>query len=353
MIIENVIKILSRDNSVYINGLGLFKCKFVSSSIVDGRINPPHNELTLDTEEEGNGFEFVLFVSKEEGITLLEADDTISKWTKELNEKIGNGELVHIENFGTFLKKDGKTEFESDIIPELNEAYEGMAPIGIPDKTTGAVKTKGKGRKRAAIITFVLLLVISCGFVAYIFREQLKEFAEDAMFHIGREVTLPAVSGAPYASEFAKTNYIDSLVVKEEEVEIENIIIPFIANNETEEKNNSDNFDSNITTEEYPDSQSNTETEQEKEKTIIVAQTNSEEYPRIDYEQGKYYAIVGSLGNERDAKTHAAWKKRIGYEPQLLYQTGSKRIRICVAVFDNAAEAASYKEKHPDCWILE
>ena len=88
MVTKNIIKFLKKGNSVYINGLGLLENRFVSSNIENGKINPPHNELILTTDEDGNGFEFVLFVSQEEGITMLEADDMISKWADELNEKI-------------------------------------------------------------------------------------------------------------------------------------------------------------------------------------------------------------------------------------------------------------------------
>lgn len=359
MVTKNIIKFLKKGNSLYINGLGLFEKRFVSSNIENGKINPPHNELILNTDKEGNGFEFVLFVSQEEGITMLEADDMISKWTNELNEKIETKGSVSIENFGTFLKKEEKNEFQCVTIPELNDDYEGMEPIDIPEKVTGTIsgkgKEKGKGHNRAVIAIFVILLLGSCGFVGYIFRDQLQKYAEDILINFGSEVTLPAVSGEPYASEFAKTNYIDSIAIQEEETEVEPVTIPFISTNNEEEKE-VENVENNESEEvfaepENTDSQINTEPENTIENK--TAHTETGDYPHIDYEKGKYYAIAGSFGNEKDAKTHAAWKKRVGYEPQLLYQTGSNRIRICVAVFDSSAEALSYKEKHPDCWILE
>ena len=233
-----------------------------------------------------------------------------------------------------------------------------MEPIDIPEKVTGTIsgkgKEKGKGHKRAVIAIFVILLLGSCGFVGYIFRDQLQKYAEDILINFGSEVTLPAVSGEPYASEFAKTNYIDSIAIQEEETDVEPATIPFISTNE--EENDLENIETNdsdevITEPENTDSQTNTEPV----KTIEnkTAYTETGDYPRIDYEKGKYYAIAGSFGNEKDAKAHAAWKKRSGYEPQLLYQAGTNRIRICVAVLDNSTEALSYKEKHPDCWILE
>ena len=101
---------------------------------------------------------------------------------------------------------------------------------------SGKGKEKGKGHKRAVIAIFVILLLGSCGFVGYIFRDQLQKYAEDILINFGSEVTLPAVSGEPYASEFAKTNYIDSIAIQEEETEVEPVTIPFISTNNEEEK---------------------------------------------------------------------------------------------------------------------
>lgn len=352
MIINNLIKILNRDNSVYINDLGLIEKKFIPSSIDKGTIYPPHYTLTLNPEEDGNGFDFVLFVSQEEGLPLLNADDKIREWTSELNDKIGQGENVHYENFGTFLKKNDKTEFICDDITELNSDYEGMAPIQIPDAAGDKTKHKDKSKRHnhLTIIIFIIVLILSAGFAAYIFRAQLKDAIEEIMTNFGPEVTLPNAQGTGTACELAANTYIPMVVLPEPEEEV--IVIPYSHDVDTLQKNEenpAEDSDYSTETSEEPELEK-TKQEQPKSNSKVTVTGN---YPRLDYTKGKYYLIAGSFGNVKDANKHAVQKERIGYLPQLLYQEGTHRIRVCVAVFDELPEAEAFKEAHPDCWILE
>ena len=349
MITKNLIEALKKNNTIYINNLGLFENKFYPARIEGGQIFPPHNSITLDTTTEGNGFEFVLFISKEEEIALMEADSEINRWVSDIFEKIESEGSAHYDNFGTFFKKNDKIEFSSDEIADLNISFEGMNPIAAEAAGgTGRGNGDGQGKGKAAVIVFIIVAILSLGFVAYIFRENLTKQFENIISRFGKEVVLPAVKG-PYATEFAKTHFIEKIEFKEDTIATPQVTIPFLNCEEPiEEPAEDDTY-----TEPSEENSEAVTAENTHYKPDTQTNQTTGDFPRTDYEKGKYYAIAGSFGNEADANAHAAQKVRAGYEPRLLYQQGTSRIRICVGVFATSAEAAAFKEAHPDCWILE
>ena len=131
MIVSNLIKYLAENKSAYINGLGLFQVVFHPAKVTKERILPPHNEVSLDVNADGSGFDFVLFLSNQGLMKIVEADDRIKAWTSQLLEDLQKKRPVVVPDFGTFSQKKGIITFESEWIPAINREFEGMTPIPV------------------------------------------------------------------------------------------------------------------------------------------------------------------------------------------------------------------------------
>ena len=135
MVIRNLIASLQEEDSVYVNEMGLFRKEFVSSYVQDGQIYPPRYNVSLDPSDDGSGFAFIIFVSKQEQIRIVDADSEIRQWVSQLRESLKKGKSVVFEDFGTFsLLKNGVLSFTCDFIPALNIEFEGMDCIPLPPK---------------------------------------------------------------------------------------------------------------------------------------------------------------------------------------------------------------------------
>lgn len=135
MVIRNLIASLQEEDSVYVNEMGLFRKEFVSSYVQDGQIYPPRYNVSLDPSDDGSGFAFIIFVSKQEQIRIVDADSEIRQWVSQLRESLKKGKSVVFEDFGTFsLLKNGVLSFTCDFIPALNIESEGMDCIPLPPK---------------------------------------------------------------------------------------------------------------------------------------------------------------------------------------------------------------------------
>ncbi len=131
MIVSNLIKYLAENKSAYINGLGLFQVVFHPAKVTKERILPPHNEVSLDVNADGSGFDFVLFLSNQGLMKIVEADDRIKAWTSQLLEDLQKKRPVVVPDFGTFSQKKGIITFESEWIPAINREFEGMTSIPV------------------------------------------------------------------------------------------------------------------------------------------------------------------------------------------------------------------------------
>ncbi|MCQ2285506.1 MAG: hypothetical protein MJZ76_01360 [Bacteroidales bacterium] len=356
MIIKNIIKILNRNNSLYINELGKISKEFIPAKISEGKIEPPHNIVTYSNEDGGTGFEFVSFVAQEEGLSLLEADTKIKEWTDKIKEEVAKNGRYQIANFGTFSQENDKMSFESAFIPELNIEYEGMCALSLPKVT----EKEKKSSHKAGIIIFILILLASLGIAGYIFRDQVMPKLYELIDKVIPSKTLPAIKGDGTANELSQENFLPN-IIWEETKEEEMVVVPYLPQSsdnemidEIDEINEATYAEEVIIEEEsaveLPAENSTTTMENSPKPATSKA---TKEYPKINYQKGKYYAIAGSFCTEKDANLHAQYKDNSSYNPQLLYQEGSKNIRVWVGVFDTEAEALDYKEKHPKVWILE
>lgn len=360
MIIKNVIALLQKDNSLYISNLGTFKNVLVSAKINDGQIEPPHYEIVFDEENPGNGFPLVMKIAEEEGLPLAAADDAINNWVSEIRKNLAQGEKFHIENLGTFFKKNDKIEFKSDFIPELNLEYEGMSPIEIVNSPTSKSKKK---KKTGAVILIVLLgLLLGGGVAGYIFRDRLNPLAEkiisgkdklqikceNLLSNFAKEDELPGLSGTTTIAGWLEETYLPNVGLKEEEPDTTQI--PFVRGFDV---STIEDKIIEVAIDEEPDVEIQTAESNATKETVRQGTVPSKDYPKINFESGKYYVIAGSLNSYNDAVAHAKAKESCGFKPQLLYQEGNSRIRICVAIFDNEEEAIKYRDNHTGLWILQ
>ena len=132
MIVKNLIAALREDDTVYVNDLGLFRKVFTRAHVEEKQVFPPRYSVLFDSEEEGSGYAFILFVSKTENTRIVDADLAIRRWVEKLWEELHNNRSVTVEGFGTFSLKKNKLEFTAaPEIPELNVEFEGLEPIDI------------------------------------------------------------------------------------------------------------------------------------------------------------------------------------------------------------------------------
>lgn len=139
MIIKHIIELLKKDGEVYVNGLGLFKKIFHEATTEGDQLIPPHNEVILQEDADGNGFALILALANQENMDVRAADEEVKKWTLSLKQRLQKNEKVALAGFGTFAEEDGKLSFTSEDIPFLNTEFEGMEPV--------AEKKRGRKKK--------------------------------------------------------------------------------------------------------------------------------------------------------------------------------------------------------------
>ena len=139
MIIKHIIELLKKDGEVYVNGLGLFKKIFHEAMTEGDQLIPPHNEVILQEDADGNGFALILALANQENMDVRSADEEVKKWTLSLKQRLQKSEKVALAGFGTFAEEDGKLSFTSEDIPFLNTEFEGMEPV--------AEKKRGRKKK--------------------------------------------------------------------------------------------------------------------------------------------------------------------------------------------------------------
>ena len=139
MIIKHIIELLKKDGEVYVNGLGLFKKIFHEAMTEGDQLIPPHNEVILQEDADGNGFALILALANQENMDVRAADEEVKKWTLSLKQRLQKNEKVALAGFGTFAEEDGKFSFTSEDIPFLNTEFEGMEPV--------AEKKRGRKKK--------------------------------------------------------------------------------------------------------------------------------------------------------------------------------------------------------------
>ena len=78
------------------------------------------------------------------------------------------------------------------------------------------------------------------------------------------------------------------------------------------------------------------------------------EIPEVTFEAGKYYVIAGSFITTGEAKSHIKQRHLESYNPVILRQNGSQRIRVCIGIFTNESEAQAFATSaNSKYWVLK
>ena len=384
MIEQHIVQALLSRDSVTLTHFGTFSKERVPARIEDGKILPPHYLVEFHSMETGNPLDFLAEVAKIEKISLLDADAKVRAWTENVLQTLDREQRLHLENFGTFAGNASYFSFACDELPGLNEDFEGMdsievqtpgpvisapseiaaeetenmsaesAPVAeeqLPEESVAApVETsesedlvteqpaepeqaggelKQKSHKWISVLFFILLILASIAFLLYIFREPLQmkyNELKDRYFQKEEIVadTLVTTQEEPvWMEEDTTLSFPDSLATDSLANEIE----------PAEE----------IQPEPVPVTHS----------APVTKSKVTQSFPRLDFEQGRFYVIAGSFSSLEKATQHAQWKASQGFTPSLLYQSGTSKIRICVAIFNSEAEANTYLSNHPGFWVLQ
>lgn len=411
MIEQHIVQALLSRDSVTLTHFGTFSKERVPARIEDGKILPPHYLVEFHSMETGNPLDFLAEVAKIEKISLLDADAKVRAWTENVLQTLDQEQRLHLENFGTFAGNASYFSFACDELPGLNEDFEGMdsievqtpvpvisapseiaaeetenmsaesapvaeeqptedlvaapvetsesedlvaAPVAeeqLPEESVAApVETsesedlvteqpaepeqaggelKQKSHKWISVLFFILLILASIAFLLYIFREPLQmkyNELKDRYFQKEEIVadTLVTTQEEPvWMEEDTTLSFPDSLATDSLANEIE----------PAEE----------IQPEPVPVTHS----------APVTKSKVTQSFPRLDFEQGRFYVIAGSFSSLEKATQHAQWKASQGFTPSLLYQSGTSKIRICVAIFNSEAEANTYLANHQGFWILQ
>ena len=74
----------------------------------------------------------------------------------------------------------------------------------------------------------------------------------------------------------------------------------------------------------------------------------------LPYQEGKYYVIVGSFANEKDALRHIKEKKLENYHAKLIAHPDSPRLRVCIGVFNSETDAKNFAAQiDKNYWVLK
>ena len=85
-----------------------------------------------------------------------------------------------------------------------------------------------------------------------------------------------------------------------------------------------------------------------------VKSTSDGKYDYIQFEQGRFYVIVGSFPTESDVVKHIRNKRLGQYSPVIVKQDGFKNLRVCIGVFNTEAEAEQFgKSTNQNYWVLK
>ncbi len=85
-----------------------------------------------------------------------------------------------------------------------------------------------------------------------------------------------------------------------------------------------------------------------------VKSTSDGKYDYIQFEQGRFYVIVGSFPTESDVVKHIRNKRLGQYSPVIVKQEGVKNLRVCIGVFNTEAEAEQFgKSTNQNYWVLK
>ena len=405
MIIRNLIAALREDETVYVNDMGLFRRVFTRAHIEGNRAVPPRYSVTLNSEEEGSGYGFILFVSKSENIRIMDADLAIRRWVEKLFEELHNSRSVNVEGFGTFSLKKSKLEFTAaPEIPELNVEFEGLEPIDIqkypkqkhPERVEVMPAFEPASEMESEPVVEPAPVIEPEPVVEPAPVIESEPVVEPAPVIEPEPVVEPApvIESEPVvepAPVIEPEPVVEPAPVTEPEPEIETepkkhwgwivfvvaLLLAIGVLGWLFQDNLLDFYhqkfdkqtvaDTVTVVEDVPepavaDTVAEADTIGFVEEELEMEELASEAKPfdinnpeHIQYEKGKYYLVHGSFSQESDCARHIRSHHFETYSPTVLHQSGNSRLRVCLGVFSSEAEATQFATSNgiKDAWTLK
>ena len=382
--IPYILKTLQQEDHVFVERLGAFRTQLKHAVVEKNVIHPPYNEVVFSQDDsEENNFALANQISREKKCLFTEANEQIMRWVDELLSALQHNKSVTYEGFGTFmLDKKGNISFESAVVPQLNSQFEGMEPIDIKnvgvavvedDEPVKVVETveepepiaepepeyvetfpetsqqpepesvvdpepvganndspedetmKGeekddaeddedddeddeeedeeeeedddeKKHHKLAWLWILLLLLVALGALGFVFRDKITSFYhqwKDKEQPVGQEITPEVTDEDNQTATFEDESVVDEVETVEE-------VTPEVV-------------------------------EEPAPKPVAAApvkSTSDGKYDYIQFEQGRYYVIVGSFPTESDVVKHIRNKRLGQYSPVIVKQDGFKNLRI-------------------------
>lgn len=313
MITPFLIRALLEENAVSITGLGTFSVKKLPAQIRDEVIFPPQNIIEFEYSKEVEGFDFVSKLSKWEQIRMDEAQNKILEWLNLLESGLNQNKSIFFDDFGTFSKNEaGEIVFQSVINSQLNIENEGLEPVIAPSKNENSFPEPVKDKREILVKRakkrekgwFISIIIIAIVVLSILF---IKYLIPDFYYNIfsKKEKVAPATKEAT-----AEEDTSLFIVEKNEKYEM-------VSTNNIEKDNNVNDI-------------------------------------YIPYREGKYYVIAGSFVKEDDALLHIKYKKLEKYNAKLIIHPQSKRLRVCIGIFDNEKDAERFAAQiDKNYWVLK
>jgi nucleoid DNA-binding protein len=367
MVANNILLQLKSENRVFINGLGMFSKQLISARQVRGKLQPPKYKLIFDEEAQGNGFNFVLKLSKNEKLRITDADKQVHQWVASIKQALSENGSCTIDDFGTFsLLKSGKTGFRNGKLSLLNREFEGMEEIELPhpteknkvenveampltvpvveieevkespvvdeevkkdEKDNKEKRDNEEKKKRSSWWLFILIILLALALLVWLFKEpifhytiELKEKYLSNQHIDTQENTINTVINSDTISTLP--NNPDSVIIVSE---LEPVPVPV-----------PDVVQKSITPQ-------NTVTPRQKmvaEQSAVDIEITAEQ---IMFQAGKFYLISGSFTTPQEAQKHIIVSGFDKYHASILLQNGNNRCRVCLGIFDSETDAEQYR----------
>jgi cell division septation protein DedD/nucleoid DNA-binding protein len=398
MITNNILLQLKSEKTVFINGLGTFQKQLISAKTVKGKMQPPKYKLIFDENADGNSFNFVLKLSKNEKLRITDVDKQVRQWVIDLKQTLSENGSCTIEDFGTFsLLKNGKISFKSGELALLNREFEGMEEVKLPeilieeqrdekrkDEEAKGEKEKVKEEKRAEI-------------------KEVNEVAEQIEETLIEEKV--AVEEKAVVEEIAVVE--EKVAVEEKNIIVEKTLVTekkkrslwwlfmliillvlallfalfrepicnytsilhekFIAyqhantqRDKTTTGTNSDMAATPINSPETVDAATkptDSAPVESKAKAPVEPKASTPKNPttsplrtavtvtaeQITFQAGKFYLISGSFKSAQEAQRHINVSDFNKYHASILTQPNNDHYRVCIGIFENEEDAERYK----------
>ncbi len=401
IILSHIFCLLREEKSLFVDDLGYFFIEEKSATLENGIIYPPKNVIQFVHESDEYAPSLAIRISKVENISLSEVSEMIKQWVADLRRALEHNKSIEFENFGTFsLCGNGLIDFSSqEELPDLNQKFEGFTEVFVPEKLERTaeepvaqvveesapepvieipaveeepvvekhteIEPEAVIEEEPALIEESIPVVISAEEEEEKVEEENREeenseddeAEEEAQSKKSRKTekwlfALVIVITLVTLGLLAKDHiikYYNELANSEQPVEA-----PVEVPEEEEDIVKEDSFIADtleVDTTAIAEEAVPVEAPEEVPQTVVQGDGN---YAVVAFEKGKFYVIAGSFVKEEIAVKHIKEKQLESYNPILVTQGGSDRLRVCVGVFPSEREAQNFvNQTNSKYWVLK